>query len=76
MAANAEAVVKRAITEHEYTSDFTLETTWQQLGADSLDVVEILILIEEELGKEINEKSLYEIKTVGDLVKIVEEYCQ
>ena len=39
-------------------------------------MVEILILIEEELGKEINEKSLYEIKTVGDLVKIVEEYCQ
>ena len=70
----AKQAVIEAISEHECTSNFTLDSTWEEIGSDSLDVVEILILIENKLQKEINEKELYEIKTVGDLVKIVERY--
>lgn len=70
----AEYVVREAIIEHEFRSDFTLDTDLKAFGCDSLDVVEILILIENKLDKEINEKSLYDVKTVGDLVKIVEAY--
>jgi acyl carrier protein len=76
MSVDVEDVVRRAVTEHECRADFTLQTTWEELGANSLDVVQILVLIENELGKEINERSLYEIKTVGDLVKVVEGYCR
>ncbi len=71
----AEEAVRAAIKEHAYQIGYSLDVTWKELGCDSLDVVEILILIEDKLGKEINEKKLYDVKTVGDLVKIVETYC-
>ncbi len=42
------------------------------LGADSLDVVELLIAIEDEFDVEIPDEEIENIKTVGDLVKYIE----
>ena len=42
------------------------------LSADSLDVVEILMNIEDEFGIEIPDEAIEEIKTVGDLVSYIE----
>ncbi len=42
------------------------------LGADSLDVVELLMQLEDTTGKTIPDDKVAEIKTVGDLVKILE----
>lgn len=42
------------------------------LGADSLDVVELLMQLEDTTGKTIPDDKVTEIKTVGDLVKILE----
>ena len=42
------------------------------LSADSLDVVEILMKIEDEFGIEIPDEAIEEIKTVGDLVSYIE----
>ncbi len=42
------------------------------LGADSLDVVELLMQLEDSTGKTIPDDKVAEIKTVGDLVKILE----
>ena len=44
----------------------------KDLGADSLDVVEMLMNLEEELGTEI-EMGENKVNTVGDLVKLIEE---
>ena len=72
---SAEEVVREAVTEHECRADFTLDSKLSDLDCDSLDLVEILMLIEDKLKKEIDTKSLMDVKTVGDIVKVVEAYC-
>lgn len=44
----------------------------KDLGADSLDVVEMLLELEKEYGVEITDEQAAELKTVGDIVKLVE----
>jgi len=51
-------------------SEITEETTFEELGVDSLDTVEMVMKLEEELGVEIEIEGKFE--TVGDLVKFVE----
>lgn len=43
------------------------------LGTDSLDVVELVMAVEEEFGIEIQDEDAEKIKTVGEAVKYVEE---
>lgn len=49
----------------------TTETSFEELGVDSLDLFQIVIEIEEEFNIEIEDAE--SIKTVGDAVKFVEE---
>ena len=42
------------------------------LGADSLDVVEMMMALEEEFGITIEDEKIAELKTVGDVVDCVE----
>jgi acyl carrier protein len=42
------------------------------LGADSLDVVEMLMSLEDEYGITIEDEKVAEMKTVGDVVRCVE----
>lgn len=41
------------------------------LGADSLDLVEIVMEVEDEFGIEINDEEAEKIETVGDIVRYV-----
>lgn len=43
------------------------------LGADSLDTVELVMAFEEEFGIEIPDDAAEKIATVGDAVKFIEE---
>ncbi|MGR3485936.1 MAG: acyl carrier protein [Paracoccaceae bacterium] len=43
------------------------------LGADSLDTVELVMAFEEEFGIEIPDDAAETIQTVGDAVKFIEE---
>lgn len=43
------------------------------LGADSLDVVDLVMALEDEFGVEIPEDQVENIKTVGDIVKYIED---
>ena len=43
------------------------------LGADSLDIVEMIMAFEEEFGISVEDDEGANIKTVGDIIKIVEE---
>ena len=48
----------------------TMDTTFEDLGADSLDIVEMTIAVEEEFGLEdMGEEDLSGIATVADLVR-------
>ncbi|MCI8476170.1 MAG: acyl carrier protein [Clostridia bacterium] len=44
----------------------------KDLGADSLDVVEMLMTLEDNTGKTIPEDKVSDLKTVGDVVKMLE----
>jgi len=45
----------------------------QDLGADSLDVVELVMALEEEFGIEIPEEDAEKIKTVGDAINYIKQ---
>jgi acyl carrier protein len=44
----------------------------RDLNADSLDVVEVLMSIEDEFGVEIPDEEIENIKTIGNLVEYIE----
>ena len=45
----------------------------KDLGADSLDIVEMLMGLEETFNITVPEEEAVNIKTVGDIVKLIEE---
>ena len=44
-----------------------------ELGADSLDLVDLAMSIEDEFDIELSDDALEKIKTVGDLVEYIED---
>lgn len=44
----------------------------EDLGADSLDVVDLIMSLEDEFEIEIPDEEIENIKTVGELVKFIE----
>jgi len=44
----------------------------EDLGADSLDLVELVMAFEEEFGGTISDEEAQQIKTVGDAVRYIE----
>jgi acyl carrier protein len=53
----------------------TMDTTVaDDLGADSLDIVEVLMSIEDEFDVEIPDEAIENIKSVGDLVNYIESH--
>lgn len=61
------------ISEDEITSDSSF---MEDLGADSLDIVEVILAIEEEFGMEIPDATVEGMSTVKSLVDYVEKTVQ
>ena len=56
-------------------SAVTMEASFiDDLGADSLDAVELSLAVEEKTGTTIDEEAMAEIKTVADIVNYLEEH--
>jgi acyl carrier protein len=45
----------------------------EDLGADSLDTVELVMALEEEFGIEVPDEQAEKLQTVGDVIKYIEE---
>jgi len=58
------------VTEDKITEEASFI---DDLGADSLDIVELLMAIEDEYGIEISDEESEKLRTVGDVVKYIEE---
>ena len=54
-------------------SNIKAESTFKDLGADSLDIVEIIMSFEELFGIEIKDEDAEKIKTVQDAVNHIHE---
>ncbi|MCY1713877.1 acyl carrier protein [Caproiciproducens galactitolivorans] len=58
------------VEEDSITADTSIA---DDLGADSLDVVDLLMSIEDEFEIEVPDEEIDNIKTVGELVKYIED---
>jgi len=55
-------------------ADVTADASYvDDLGADSLDIVELVMALEEEFGLEIPDEEAEKIRTVGDAVKFIQD---
>ena len=67
--------VKKMVADHLGVEEgkVTDEASFiDDLGADSLDTVELVMAFEEEFGSEISDSEAEKILTVGDAVKFIE----
>ena len=67
--------VKKIIAEELNVAEdkITMEASLvEDLEADSLDAVEIIVRIEEEFDLQVDDEAAENVKTVGDLVKCIE----
>ena len=61
------------LLDHIDEAKVTEESSFiDDLGADSLDTVELVMAFEEEFGSEISDSEAEKILTVGDAVKFIE----
>ena len=70
-----ETQVKQIVVDHLGIDDskVTPESKFiDDLGADSLDTVELVMAFEEEFGSEISDSEAEKILTVGDAIKFIE----
>ena len=76
MASEIESKVKSIIAEQlgVKPEEVTAQASFiDDLGADSLDTVELIMALEEEFGVEIPDEDAEKMTTVGDAVKYIEE---
>lgn len=79
MSDTAEARVKEIIVEElgVEADKVTPEASFvDDLGADSLDTVELVMALEEEFGIDIPDEDAEKMRTVGDAVAYIEEHAE
>ena len=64
---------KMKIAESEITENKDL---FNDLGADSLDFVELCVTLEREFNVKLSEEDTAKVKTVGDLYELIEKYVK
>ena len=75
MSDDIQSKVKKIVSDHlgiEETKVTDESSFIDDLGADSLDTVELVMAFEEEFGSEISDSEAEKILTVGDAVKFIE----
>ena len=53
-------------------AELTPEADLEELGADSLDAVELMVAFEEEFGISVPDDDIVALRTVGDIAEYIE----
>lgn len=71
---SVEETVKRIVTRivRKPEADFTPTTTFKDFNADSLDIVQILVAVEDAFDIEIQDEELQEIADMGGFIAYIE----
>jgi len=75
MTKDVSSKVKKMVADHlgvEVSKVVEEASFIDDLGADSLDTVELVMAFEEEFGSEISDSDAEKILTVGDAIKFIE----
>ena len=75
MSQDVSSKVKKIVVDHLGVDEAKVadESSFiDDLGADSLDTVELVMAFEEEFGAEISDSQAEKILTVGDAIKFIE----
>jgi acyl carrier protein len=70
-AESVEDVIRRGLEEIGTEGEVTRDATLESLDVDSLDLVELAQIIEDEYGVELDGDSVKDVKTVGDVIDLV-----
>ena len=71
---SVEETVRKTVTRitRKSDSDFKNATTFKDLNADSLDIVQILVALEDEFDLEIDNEELVNVTNMEDFVAYIE----
>ena len=75
MSDDVSSKVKKIVADHLGVEEVKVNddsSFIDDLGADSLDTVELVMAFEEEFGSEISDSEAEKILTVGDAIKFIE----
>jgi acyl carrier protein len=65
-----------ASTQHIEAGKITAEATFEELGIDSLDGINILFALENEFNIQIPDNAAQQVKTIGDLAEGVKKLVE
>ena len=69
---NTTEVIKKILSEKIDVSNLNENDTLTSLGLDSLDLAEVMIAIEEEIGVEFTSAEILNLKTLKDVLDLIE----
>lgn len=65
--------IKKALINKKAKGNIEKETKFKDIGLDSLDLMDMVVTLEEKHGFSLSDDQLLSIKTVNDLICILEE---
>jgi|GEM_PF-820351 len=65
--------IKKALINKKTKGNIAKETKFKDMGLDSLDLMDMVVTLEEKYGFSLSDDQLLSIKTVNDLICILEE---
>jgi len=71
---SVEETVKKIVTRitRKSDADFSTDATFEGLNADSLDIVQILVAVEDAFDIEVQDEELQELSNMGDFITYIE----
>ncbi len=65
--------IKEVLNDKLHGKELTLDSSFRDLGIDSLDLVDLIFELEEEIGVEFEDEELMSITTVKDLLTLIDK---